>query len=106
MDPVHGAKESDRMMMEILGQAGIPYQVVLSKVDRLPGARSSKSDEAGEGLKKVFEECRELIERMGGTSGLGEIIATCGQPETKGSFKSGIDDLRWAVLVAAGLTKT
>ncbi|KAK6344131.1 hypothetical protein TWF696_007775 [Orbilia brochopaga] len=110
IDAMHGVKELDRMIMESFAQMGISYQLVLSKVDRLDdggrGAKAKATAAAGgkkkqkeqQGLSEVFMEVQGAMERYGGHAGLGEILATSTQP-----VKTGIADLRWAVLRAAGL---
>ncbi|KAF3912089.1 hypothetical protein ABW21_db0203619 [Orbilia brochopaga] len=107
IDAMHGVKELDLMIMRSFAEMGISYQLVLSKVDRLVDgkgrsgkASTGKGKGKGEekGLSEVFMEVQKTIGEYGGHAGLGEILATSTQP-----VKSGIADLRWAVLRAAGL---
>lgn len=79
-------------MFEMLGRAGISYQIVLSKVDRL-----YKKDEL---LNRTFRDIRQLIgSKKGGASDLGEILCTT----AKKTPKSGLSKLRWSVLAACGI---
>ncbi|KAJ6259773.1 hypothetical protein Dda_5414 [Drechslerella dactyloides] len=94
IDAMHGVKELDRMIISSFAQMGIPYQLVLSKVDRLEDTRGKKKV----GLSEMFMEVQGAMRRDGGHAGLGEILATSTQP-----VKTGVGDLRWAVLRAAGL---
>lgn len=83
------------MLLEQFGQEGVSFQIVLSKVDRV------KPDD----IVKLFEEVRELMDKGTGgmNAGLGEILATSADPAKKGLKKVGLSELRWAVMVAAGL---
>ncbi|KAF8467633.1 P-loop containing nucleoside triphosphate hydrolase protein [Kalaharituber pfeilii] len=98
IEATHGPKPNDIQLLDLLGANGISYQLVLSKVDKT-------RDEPWQ-LETVFSVLHEMItdkkQRLG-TSALGEIIGTAGDPPKKGAQRIGISDLRWAVMVAAGL---
>src|SRR5439155_8271255 len=102
IDPKHGAKDSDVVLLQILGKMGVPYQLVLSKCDRVQDGRT-EDGRVGDGLKRAFEKARELMLKWGGNSGLGEIVATAANPCDGAKGRKGVNDLRWAILVAAGL---
>ncbi|KAI5837806.1 P-loop containing nucleoside triphosphate hydrolase protein, partial [Morchella snyderi] len=95
IDAKHGLKKNDLQLLEQFGQEGISYQIVLSKIDRVKP----------EDLEKLFKEVRDLMENgiPGANAGLGEILATAGDPAKKGEKKVGLSDLRRAILVASGL---
>ncbi|KAH8150139.1 uncharacterized protein LAJ45_05825 [Morchella importuna] len=95
IDAKHGLKRNDLQLLEQFGQEGISYQIVLSKIDRVKP----------KDLEKLFKEVRGLMENgiPGANAGLGEILATAGDPAKKGEKKVGLSDLRRAILVASGL---
>ena len=96
IDAEHGPKPLDFMLLDHMGASGIPYQIVMSKVDKL----------RPEALQEAFDNIRELLtdrKERRGTSALGEILGTAADPAKKKHDKVGISDLRWAVAVAAGL---
>ncbi len=109
IDALHGIKASDEQMVKLLRKEGISYQIVVSKADRLL-ATSKKGGNAR--LQAFFELLRqELVQPEGGAgvAGLGEILAVGGLGDAKrndkitGRHMLGIEQVRWAVLVAAGL---
>lgn len=83
-------------MLALLRRDSIPHQVLLSKVDRLKGPEGT--------LQERLEELRALVQPRdrSGLEGLGEILCTSALRE-KRRRPAGIDAVRWAVLVAAGL---
>lgn len=95
IDAKHGLKKNDLLLLEQFGQEGISFQIVLSKIDRV------KPDD----VSKLFEDVRGLMETgiAGMNAGLGEILATSGDPARKGEKKVGMSELRWSVMVACGL---
>ncbi|KAK6538056.1 hypothetical protein TWF694_010946 [Orbilia ellipsospora] len=99
IDPVHGFKDVDYMILEAFVEMGIPYQLVLSKTDKLdnPKAKKTKKTKIPE-LSEILMQVQKIMEEYGGHAGYGEILATASQP-----VKLGINDLRWAVLRASGL---
>ncbi|EWC44783.1 hypothetical protein DRE_06421 [Drechslerella stenobrocha 248] len=96
IDSMHGVKDLDLMILESFAQMGIPYQLVLSKTDRLESGKLAKGKKRTQ-VSELFMEVQRLMREHGGHAGLGEILATSTQPA------KGINDLRWAVLRAAGL---
>lgn len=106
IDALHGIKLADEQMVELLRNEGISYQVVVSKADRLLESGGNKR------LQAFFELLRREIVQPDtgkGMDGLGEILAVGHLGDKKRSVKIteqdmlGIDRVRWAVLVAAGL---
>ena len=109
IDALHGVKESDRQVVQMLRELVVPYQVVLSKVDRVlfdGGRVPSEGLLKGrlEGLMGRMEDIRELVkletEEDGGS--VGEVIACSAERRVEGKLL-GIDALRFAMLYAAGL---
>ncbi|MCJ1448597.1 MAG: GTP-binding protein [Stictis urceolatum] len=118
MDPLHGLKDSDRVFLELLRSSAIPHQIIISKVDRvlLPAERTKKL--APSTLEHGFGELKQLMQNLKaevqpkneGPPALGEILACSTDlgrwrevsPEPRGQM--GINAIRWAILVAAGLT--
>ncbi|KAF8538384.1 P-loop containing nucleoside triphosphate hydrolase protein [Trichophaea hybrida] len=91
IDSQHGPKASDLMLLETLGRQAIPYQIVLSKVDRTIAKYKS--------LQKPLEDIKYLLDTgVGGVSGLGEVIGVSALKNPK----VGINDLRWSIMVACG----
>lgn len=85
------------MLMAYLSQVGISYQVVLSKMDKLKNQK--ERDKAMDKVKRLLTDKKQKR----GTSALGEIIGTAALPAKKGVQKAGMQQLRWAVMVAGGL---
>ncbi|MCJ1401510.1 GTP-binding protein [Xylographa trunciseda] len=117
VDPLHGLKESDELILALFRHNAIPHQVVLSKVDRilLPSSRSNSITE--EKLAENIVELQRIVEKIwiqiqpknDGPPALGEIL-TCSADNKKWRTLStepkgrlGISALRWAVLAATGL---
>ncbi|RVD80968.1 uncharacterized protein DFL_008851 [Arthrobotrys flagrans] len=98
IDPVHGFKEVDMMIMEAFADMGIPYQLVLSKTDKLDEPKKKRERLATPHINEVFMDVQGVMRDHGGHSGFGEILATSSEP-----VKKGINELRWAILRATGL---
>lgn len=95
IDAKHGPKKPDIMLIDQLGRGGISYQIVLSKADRVNSHEGT--------IQKLFEDMRNLVNRdVSGVSGLGEILALSAKPHTNGP-KFGLDNLRWAIMVACSV---
>ncbi len=109
IDALHGIKSADEQMVELLRSEGISYQVIVSKADRLIESSRGASNTR---LQTFFELVRSEIVQPDtgkGVEGLGEILAVGNLGDDKKNVKVreqdmlGIDRVRWAVLVAAGL---
>jgi GTP-binding protein len=109
VDAEHGVKESDKQLLSLFKQEEIPYQVLLSKVDRVlfPGSRmpSQGALEARfSDLRRTMEAVKEVVqpdtEEDGGA--VGEVIACSSEKWIEGK-RMGIDAVRFAMLQAAGL---
>ncbi|MCJ1393239.1 GTP-binding protein [Xylographa bjoerkii] len=117
VDPLHGLKQSDELILALFRHNAIPHQVVLSKVDRilLPSSRSKtiaeeKLAEHAMELQGIVEKIRKQIQpKNDGPPALGEILTCSADNERWKALSSepkgrlGISALRWAVLAATGL---
>jgi GTP-binding protein len=109
VDAEHGIKPMDLRLLTIFKSQEIPYQVILSKADRLifPGSRNP-SPEAVEArlaeLRRTMETVKEAVqpdsEEDGGA--VGEVIACSSEKWIEGT-RMGINAVRFAMLQAAGL---
>jgi GTP-binding protein len=109
IDAMHGIKSADERMIDLLRETGISYQIIVSKADRLldTGQGAAKAR-----LQAFFELLRsQIVQPIGGigVAGLGEILAVgcLGEEKKSAAIKEsqmlGVEGVRWAVLVAAGL---
>lgn len=97
IDVEHGLKPLDRLMIDVMNAEGISYQLVMNKCDKFY-RRSVRIEQRAVELR---EYCKSL---SGGGSGLvEEILAVSANPENSRCGKSGINDVRLAILRAAGL---
>lgn len=109
IDALHGIKSADEQMVDLLRSEGISYQIIVSKADRLLETSKIAGDRK---LQAFLELVRgQIVQPLGGTgvAGLGEILAV-GNLGDGGMFTAikekdmlGIERVRWAALVAAGL---
>jgi len=109
IDAEHGIKESDKQLIGLFKEQDVPYQVILSKVDRIlfPGSRipSQGALEARfSDLRRTMEKVKEVVqpdtEDDGGA--VGEVISCSSEKWIEGK-RMGIDAVRFAMLQAAGL---
>ena len=112
IDPRHGFKPKDHELLTFLRENGISHQVVMSKVDRIitSGKGTLKKHQSNyntQQLQRVFETFRQEIQPEGSEHpvALGELIACSAEKRVHGQ-RIGINNLRWAVLAAAGLNST
>ncbi|KAH0556167.1 hypothetical protein GP486_005900 [Trichoglossum hirsutum] len=114
IDTLHGPKDSDRHLLQILQENHIPHQIILSKVDRLLLPKGSSKPPSESALERNFSQLRRTMEDTRGlvdvrdrdehgreTCG-GEVLS-CSAALSLGGKKLGMSGVRWAVLVAAGL---
>jgi GTP-binding protein len=111
IDAEHEFKASDEKTIRMLQELQVPFQVVLSKVDRILFGKNGKKFPSGELLQKKLGRVHETALKAKGLvmpsaedegRGIGEVIAVCSQNPIDGK-PIGIDQLRFAVLRAAGL---
>ena len=113
MDALHGLKHTDEEVLTLFRRLGVPHQIILSKVDRVlfpkmgnmsVGKVRAKIEQNGPVLAEIVEDLRKRIQPgLGdGPEALGEVIA-CSTDKVLSKKKFGVDDVRWATLVATGL---
>lgn len=117
VDASHGIKDKDRSLLATLRLAGIPHQVLLSKVDKIyvpvsrslakynrPNAMTSALRSLGsvEDVRKIMGDVRKEIQPPVGGGALGELLAVSSEVLADGKGL-GIDSVRVAVLRAAGV---
>lgn len=108
VDAEHGVKETDLQILALFKSKRIPYQVVLSKVDKvlygkgIPGSvvRSENLAELARKMEEVKDAIQPDSEDDGGV--IGEVIA-CSSHIRMAGKRPGIDAVRYAMLQAAGL---
>lgn len=109
IDAEHGVKKSDEQLLSLIKDIGIPYQVVLSKADKIvfPGSRTP-SPEALEArlayLRRTMDSVKAAVQPDSEDDGgaVGEVIACSAEKWIEGK-RMGIDAVRFAMLRAAGL---
>jgi GTP-binding protein EngB required for normal cell division len=106
-DALHGVKDSDLRILDLLRKQAISHQVIASKCDRL-----GKGKIAQTALTEALWKMRDAVQpmsRSGGFVGLGEILAVGAlgdgrkNDDVTGGTMMGIEEVRYAVLRAAGL---
>lgn len=113
VDAEHGVKNSDKQILALLKEHEVPFQIVLSKADKvvLPGSRVPGPDLlAGRiaELRRTMEGVKDAVGEMGmggeEDDGLacGEVVACSSEKWVEGT-RMGIDAVRFAMLRAAGL---
>ena len=109
IDPHHGLKATDKDLLNFLRQKGISHQVILSKVDRImfPNSKLLPKHRWKNNARRligIFENIRKEIQpaKCEYPVALGELIA-CSTPKSGIGERIGINNLRWAILAAAGL---
>lgn len=109
VDAEHGVKASDKAILAMFKEKGIPYQVILSKADKivLPGSRipSPGALEARlSHLRRTMEDVKEAVQpdTEEDSGAIGEVIACSSEKWIEGK-RMGIDAVRFAMLEAGGL---
>lgn len=110
LDAMHGIKDSDLKMLQLLRKNSISHQIIASKCDRLPpGERRQPA------LSEALWKMRHIAQpknRSNGFVALGEILAIAGLGDGRKNDKVdhtamiGVEAVRYAVLAAAGLRGT
>jgi GTP-binding protein len=109
VDAEHGVKETDKQLLDMFNEQGIPYQIVLSKVDKIlfegkrPPNEEGLNRRVGE-LRKTMEGIEKMVRRCGEDEegvGTGEVVAC--SSTLVGGIKMGVDAVRFSMLRAAGL---
>lgn len=111
VDALHGPKASDIELLTLFRQNAVSHQVILSKVDRVLFQKHRPSLARMElnfpVLDRTLETMRGKIQPgLGdGPEALGEILACSAEAKLETGPKLGINNVRWAVLAATGLSE-
>lgn len=90
VDAEHGYKSQDEALMQGLVQKGVAFQVILTKVDKIPAAD----------LSKLLKYSEEYLRKIGKAAIYGEVIGV-----SHISSRLGIPELRASLSLATGLIK-
>ena len=97
-------------MLRLLRTEGIPYQVVLSKIDMMIGSKSGELTQQGMELLlrravQVNQYVSHWAKKEKKIPPVGDALGVSGGPlkETALGFRIGVDGLRWNILQAIGL---
>lgn len=110
VDALHGLKRSDEELLSLFRQHAISHQIILSKIDRILFPKGSPSAARLERnlpeLERICETLRTKVQPgiRDGPEALGEIV-TCSSETVISGSKLGINNVRWAVLAATGLSE-
>lgn len=108
IDAKHGIKPSDMQLIKMFKEQNIPYQIILSKVDRVLFDKKPTSQKALDAqipkLYKIMEGIKKVVQPNTEDDGgaVGEVIA-CSSEVRIGGQRIGIDAVKFAMLRAAGL---
>ena len=109
VDAEHGVKESDRQLLGLFREREVPFQIILSKADkillpwsRMPGQGAFEARLAE--LRWRMEVVKDIVQPSVEDDGtaVGEVIACSSEKMLEGK-RMGIDNVRFAMLRAAGL---
>jgi GTP-binding protein len=110
IDAEHGIKSSDQHMLDILQEAGTPHQIILSKSDKLIYRTSNapSAEKLKENIEKLHIQTNKVREKVipkgkRGNAVLNDIICCSSEKSLDKGRMIGMDEVRWAVLQAAGL---
>jgi GTP-binding protein len=116
IDAVHGVKTRDLTLLKHFEDNAIPYQVILSKVDKIVMTDShspsaEKLTRMVKKLDKVYEQVEADFRKLdqGSRPKKRDILAASAEKQLKrlqgwgGGVKIGVDAVRWAVLKSCGL---
>ena len=110
VDALHGLKRSDEELLSMFRQHAISHQVILSKVDRVLFGKSAPSlariERNSPQLEAIVADLKTKIQpgNGDGPEALGEIL-TCSGDKTINGTKLGVNNVRWGILVATGLSE-
>lgn len=114
IDAEHGLKSSDVALLTHLRTEGVPYSIVMSKVDKLihPGSKPPGPQKLENCLLKLKVACDDvrstLREAFNDGRDVRDDILCCSSEKSldeRSGWRSklGVDELRWAILNASGL---
>ncbi|RKF82515.1 putative GTP-binding protein EngB [Golovinomyces cichoracearum] len=103
----HGVKSNDKKMIELCRQIGVPFQVILSKVDKVISPTITPDTFKAGRLEKTIEEVKNAlgVKRKSITAvgpAIGEIIPFSSTKWMNGK-RIGINEVRFAILRATEL---
>ena len=110
VDPKHGLKRSDGELISFLRKNAVSHQIIMAKVDRILFGKhrpsKARMEKNSPDLNRIFEELRGKLQpgNGDGPEALGEILACSAEAKLEGQ-KLGINNIRWAVLAATGLSE-
>jgi GTP-binding protein len=109
IDSEHGVKKTDEQLLALIKALGIPYQIILSKADKIVyqsqgSPRTEAMDLQLSELRRTMESMKEWVQPNSEDDGgaVGEVIA-CSSTAWIDGKRMGIDAVRFAMLRAAGL---
>ena len=109
VDAEHGIKESDHHLIELFQERAVPYQIILSKADKVLfyGSRPPSKDALEfrlSQLRRIMEGVKMAVQPDMEDDGetVGEVIACSSEKRIEGKLMA-IDAVRFAMLRAAGL---
>jgi hypothetical protein len=115
IDASHGVKDKDRSLLASLRLAGVPHQVLLSKLDKIylpkdkeierfdgKAKNSCKPHGSTEDIIAKMEEFKSEVQPPQGAGAIGELLGVSAEVLVDGK-RLGIDAVRVAVLQAAGV---
>lgn len=114
IDAEHGLKKSDVTLLTHLRSEGVPFSIVMSKVDKLlhPGSKPPGPEKLENGIMKLRVACDDvrgtLREAFDDGRDVRDDILCCSSEKSLDErsgwrAKLGVDELRWAILNACGL---
>ena len=109
VDALHGLKRSDEELLSMFRRHAISHQIILSKVDRVLFGKSKPSlariERNSPRLEAIIADLKTKIQPGNGEGpeALGEIL-TCSADKTVDGTKLGVNNVRWGILAATGLT--
>ncbi len=109
VDAEHGVMQTDLQILNMFKSQGIPYQIVLSKSDKVLrlGTKDPGPEALGKGLERlegVMMRVRDLVQPVDEDEGfaIGEILS-CSSTRYVQKETLGVNAVRFAMLRAAGL---
>lgn len=105
VNPLHGLKEQDLQMLELLRGHGIPHQMIACKSDKM---RSSDAPTLLNDMQRQIDEHFSKRRQVPLLITVRDILTIGGLAQTKDNSQwlesaQGLPDVRWAILRAAGL---
>lgn len=119
LDAEHGLKRTDLELVRFLHGEGLPFQIVLSKVDKLLYPKTSAPGPEGlhnrllalrdvqDGIRATLNEAFKLLQEGGSARRsrdvMLDVLCCSSEKSLQGNRKIGVDELRWAVMTACNI---